>query len=133
MSAIIKITAVIYIFILSGIIVLADLRETQFLFAFVNKISFGDKIGHFCLMGMFSLVVNLSLGAKTIRVWKLNFLVGSAVVLLIVAAEEFSHLFVRGRTFDPGDTVADAAGIFVFGQLARFLNSKNFKFQTSRQ
>lgn len=133
MPARIKIVTVVYIFILAGIVVLADIKETQFLFAFVNEISYGDKIGHFCLVGTFSLVVNLALGARTIRVWKLNYLLGSIIVLTVVAAEEFSQIFVGGRSFDPGDLLADAAGIFLFGELARRLNDRFFKFQTSRQ
>ena len=128
-----KIVAVIYTFILAGIIVLADVSETRFLFAFINKISFGDKIGHFCLMGMFSLVVNLALGAKAIHIWKLNYLLGSIIVLIIVAAEEFSQIFIGGRSFDAGDLLADAAGIFVFGEMARFLDNNFFKFEISRQ
>ena len=59
MSAGIKIIAVIYIFILAGIVILADLRGTSY-FAFVGLLPFGDKIGHFCLIGMFSFVVNLA-------------------------------------------------------------------------
>ena len=130
MSAKIKIVAVIYVFVLAGIVVLADMPATQFLFTFISKVSFGDKIGHFCLMGVFSFVVNLALGAKTIRVWKLNYLLGSAIVSLIVAGEEFSQIFIGGRSFDAGDLLADAAGIFLFGELARLLNDKTFKFQT---
>jgi len=124
MSATIKIVAVIYIFILAGIVVLADVRETQFLFEFIGRLPYGDKIGHFCLMGMFSLVVNLALDARTVRVWKLNYLLGSLIVLAIVTAEEFSQIFVRGRSFDAGDLLADAAGILLFGEAARFVVGK---------
>ena len=114
MSARIKILGAIYIFVLAGIIVLVDVRETQFLFRVVRKFPLGDKIGHFCLMGMFSLVVNLILSARTIRVWKLNYLLGSLIVLVIVTIEEISQIFIRGRTFDAGDLAADAAGVIIF-------------------
>ncbi|MCY7345079.1 MAG: hypothetical protein LH614_02575, partial [Pyrinomonadaceae bacterium] len=77
----IKKIAAIYIFILVGIVVLADVRQTQFLFTFIRNLPFGDKIGHFCLMGMFSLVVNLAFEARTLRIWKLNYLFGSLIVL----------------------------------------------------
>ncbi len=120
MSARIKILTVIYIFILAGIIILADVRQTQYLFTFIKSLPFGDKIGHFCLMGMLSLLVNLALNAKTFRFWKLNYLLGSLIVLTVVTAEEFSQIFVRGRTFDAGDLVFDYAGIFIFGEAARF-------------
>jgi len=129
----IKIIAVVYIFILAGIVVLADIRETQFLFTFVRRLPFGDKIGHFCLMGMFSFVVNLALSARTVRVWKLNYLLGSLLVLTVVTVEEFSQIFVRGRTFDTGDLLADAAGILLFGEATRLIVRKYFKSELFRR
>lgn len=128
MSASIKIIAVIYIFMLAGIVVLADVRRTQHLFAFIEILPFGDKIGHFCLMGIFSLVVNLALKARTVRVWKLSYLSGSLIVLAVVAAEEFSQIYISGRTFDSTDLLADAAGIFIFGEIARFVVVKKSNF-----
>jgi VanZ family protein len=124
-SARIKIIALIYIFILAGIIVLADSHGTNH-FALVGLLPFGDKIGHFTLMGMFSLMVNLALGGKTVRIWKLNYLLGSLIVLVIVSIEEVSQIFIRGRTFDTGDLLADATGIFIFGKIARLLTQRYF-------
>ena len=121
MSARIRIISVIYIFILAGIVVLADVGQTQYLFTFVESLPLGDKIGHFCLMGMLSLFVNLALNAKIFQFWKLNYLLGSLIVLAVVTAEEFSQIFVRGRTFDAGDLIFDYAGIFIFGETARFI------------
>jgi VanZ family protein len=43
------------------------------------------------------------------------------IVLAIVTAEEFSQIFIRGRTFDAGDLLADATGIFIFGEIARLV------------
>ncbi len=124
MSARIRIISVIYIFILAGIIVLADAKQTQFLFTSLRSLPLGDKIGHFCLMGMFSLLVNLALDAKTFQFWKLNYLLGSLIVLAVVTAEEFSQSFIRGRTFDLSDLIFDYAGIFIFGEMARFTYRK---------
>ncbi len=124
MSARIRIISVIYIFILAGIVVLADVRQTQYLFESLRSLQFGDKIGHFCLMGMLSLFVNLALSAKTFQFWKLNYLLGSLIVLAVVTAEEFSQFFIRGRTFDLSDLVFDYAGIFIFGETARFIYRK---------
>ncbi|MDQ3800257.1 MAG: VanZ family protein [Acidobacteriota bacterium] len=127
MSARIKILAALYILALAGIVVLADIRETQYLFRPVRRLPYGDKIGHFLLMGMFSLVVNLVLRARTVRLFrKFGYLLGSLIVLAIVTAEEFSQIFVRGRSFDWTDLAADWAGIFIFGELARFLSRRGF-------
>lgn len=120
-SAGIRIITLIYVFILAGIVVLADLYGTQNLLDFVGNIPFGDKIGHFCLMGMFSLLLNLALKAKKFRFWKLNYLLGSLIVLAVVTAEEFSQIFIAGRTFDSIDLLFDYAGIFIFGETARFI------------
>ena len=121
MSARIKIFATLYIFALAGIVVLADIKEMQYLFRPVRRLPYGDKIAHFLLMGMFSLVVNLVLKARTVRVWKFSYLLGSLIVLVIVTAEEFSQIFFRWRSVDWRDLAADWAGIVIFGEIARLV------------
>lgn len=133
MSAGIKIISAVYIFIFAGIVVLAGVRETQFLFTFIGLLPFGDKIGHFFLMGVFSLLVNTALNARTVGIWKWRCLLGSLIVLAIVTAEEFSQIFVRGRTFDTNDLLADAAGILLFGEAARYIARERSKNRFSRQ
>ena len=125
MSAGIKILTAVYILILAGIIFLADLRGTQYLLNFVGNVPFGDKIGHFFLMGTLSFLVNSALSARTIRVWKFNYLLGSLIVLAVVTLEEFSQIFIGGRSFDLGDLLFDYAGIFIFGEFARFVCRKS--------
>ena len=124
MSKRIKIITAIYILILLGIIFLADFRGTQYLLNFVGNIPYGDKIGHFGLMGIFSLLINLVLQARTVQVWKLRYLLGSLIVLAIVTLEEFSQKFIRGRTFDLSDLIFDYLGIFIFGEIARLICKK---------
>lgn len=121
MSARIKILAVIYFLVLVGIVALADIRDTQYLFKPIRALPYGDKIGHFCLMGMFSLVINLALKARSFQVWKIRYLLGTVIVLAVVTVEEFSQIWIRGRSFDLGDLAADFAGIFIFGEVARFI------------
>ncbi|MDQ3632944.1 MAG: VanZ family protein [Aridibacter sp.] len=121
MSAKIKIITAIYVFIIAGIVVLADYKGTAYLLNFVGKIPYGDKLGHFFLMGIFSFLVNLVLQTKEVKVWKMRYLLGSLIVLIIVTIEEFSQIFVSGRSFDYDDLVFDCLGIFVFGELARFI------------
>lgn len=119
LSARIRIITLIYVFILAGIVALADSRQTQYLFTFIRSLPLGDKIGHFCLMGTLSLLVNLTLNAKTFRVWKLNYLLGSLIVAAVVTTEEFSQMFIGARTFDLYDLIFDYAGIFLLGETAR--------------
>jgi len=126
-SARIKILAAVYILILAGIVVLADLRETQYLFKPIRRMPYGDKIGHFLLMGFFSFMLNLALKARTFRIWRINFLLGTLIVLIVVFIEECSQIFIRGRSFDYRDLVADLAGIIIFGEIARLICRKFFK------
>jgi hypothetical protein len=121
----IKILTAVYIFILAGIIVLADLRGTQYLLDFVGKIPYGDKIGHFILMGTLSFLVNAVLKARTFGVGKFSYLLGSLIVLAIVSLEEFSQIFIAVRSFDLSDLAADYSGIFIFGEIARGVYRKS--------
>ena len=114
----------IYVLILVIIVFLADRKESRFLFKFIRDMPYGDKAGHFILMGLFSLILNLALSCKTVKIWKLNLLMGSLIVALVVTLEEFSQLFMRYRSFDLIDLLFDYAGIFLFGQLAYYLTTR---------
>lgn len=116
-----KIFLVVYIFVLAFIIFLASQKGTRYLLNFVGNIPYGDKLGHFLLMGGFSFLLNMVLDARTFRVWKFRYLLGSVIVLTIVTLEEISQMFVGGRTFDWSDLVFDFLGIFLLGELARFI------------
>ena len=119
-----KVAAAIYFVALAAIIVLANIRETQPLFQPVRDLPMGDKGGHFLLMGGFSLMANLVLGARTVRIRHTNVLLGSLIVATVVFCEEASQILVPGRTFDLMDLAADAAGIWVFGRAARWLSGR---------
>ena len=120
-SARMKILLVVYIFILAVIIFLASQKGTRYMLNFVGNIPYGDKLGHFLLMGGFSFLLNLVLNARVFRLWKFSYLLGSLIVLAVVTIEEISQKFVAGRTFDWSDLVFDFLGIFIFGELARFI------------
>jgi hypothetical protein len=114
----------VYLFILGGIVFLADQKKYQPLFRRIREMPYGDKLGHLILMGTFSFLLNMALKCRTWRRWKIELLKGSLIVALIVTAEEFSQLFVRYRTFDPFDLVFDYIGIFSFGLFAYLLTRK---------
>ncbi len=120
-SAGMKILLVVYIFILAVIIFIASQKGTRYLLNFVGSVPYGDKLGHFLLMGFFAFLLNLVLNARTFKFWKFRYLLGSLIVFVVVTLEEISQIFVRGRTFDWGDLVFDYLGIFAFGELARFI------------
>ncbi len=115
----IKILTVCYVCVLAGIIFLADVKSTRYVLSFVGNIPFGDKLGHFFLIGIFAFLLNLSLNCR--KVWRV--LIGSLIVSAIVTLEEFSQIFIRGRSFDLTDLVADFLGILIFGKLAEIILS----------
>lgn len=119
-----KFISAIYILFLVGIICLADLKGTQYLLAFTGDIPYGDKIGHFMLMGIFSFLLNLIFDCR--KIYKI--MLGSLIVLLLVTAEEGSQIFIAGRTYDFGDLIFDYAGIFIFGEVASAISKKFFRF-----
>lgn len=113
----IRILTVCYVCILAGIIFLADTKSTRYLLGFIGNIPFGDKLGHFFLMGTFAFLLNLSLSCR--KVWRV--LLGSLIVLVVVVIEECSQIFIRGRSFDLTDLAADFLGILIFGKIAEIV------------
>lgn len=115
---------VLYALFLGAVILLAAQREYQFLFRFVRILPLGDKLGHFVLMGLASLLVNFALACRTFSLRGRRFLLGTWLVLLLVTVEEFTQLFLAYRSFDPVDLVFDAAGILLFGRFAYFWSKR---------
>lgn len=122
-----KVAAAIYFFVLAAILAMANIRETQPLFEPIRALPFGDKGGHFLLMGGFSFMANLALKARTVRIRHTNVLLGSLLVGAVVLCEEISQIFLPSRTFDLGDLAADAAGVWFFGEAARRLAQRSEK------
>ncbi len=101
---------------------MADVKSTRYVLSFVGSIPFGDKLGHFFLIGTFSFLLNLSLGCRKVR----RVLSGSLIVSVIVTIEEISQIFIRGRSFDLTDLIADFLGILLFGKLAKIVFKNYF-------
>ena len=90
-------------------------------------IPFGDKIGHFVLMGMFSFLANLSLSCRTVQISRCSIMLGTLIVFALVAAEEISQAFIATRSCDAADFVADTAGILIGAAAARVFFRKRAK------
>lgn len=58
----------------------------------------GDKVGHFVLMGVLALALNLALSTRRVGIAGRNILLGSLLALLLVTVEELSQAFSRTRT-----------------------------------
>ncbi len=111
--------ATTYFAVVALIIWLADHRDTQFVFSWLQALPGGDKLGHFLIIGGFAFTLNYALCCRTVPIAGAPVLLGSLIVLALAAAEEVSQLFIPGRSFDLLDFVADALGIWLLGRLAR--------------
>ncbi len=114
----------VFILVLILIVVIANLGLGSTYFPFIYSIPGLDKIGHFFLMGVLSFLVNFLLKAKKVQILSFSFLLGSLVVILVVALEELSQLFLIYRAFSWLDLVFDLGGIFLGGQLAAWLKKR---------
>ncbi len=114
----IKYLSAAFIVFLIGIVIIANMGLGPIVFQFLRYIPGGDKTGHFVLMGLFSLFVNLSMRVKRVDVAGFSLLKGSLIVALIVTVEEFSQLLLKHRGFSLLDLACDYLGIIAFGVLA---------------
>jgi VanZ family protein len=84
----------------------------------VQSIPAGDKVGHFLLFGTLAFLANLAVARSGASLrWHLKI---SALVVVVVVAEELSQIFLPHRNFDSMDLVADLAGIILFSAFAYF-------------
>jgi VanZ family protein len=107
-----------YFLVLAVIVFLADRNGTRHMLSFIGGIPYGDKLGHFCLMGGLSFLANLVFESRIRRFWFVRVSLVSLFVAAIVTIEEASQIFVAGRSFDLADLLVDYLGIVTFGDLA---------------
>ncbi len=117
-----KYLAVLFTLFIIAVVVLADLDAfppcIRKLYDFPN----GDKVGHLILFGLLNFFLTsaflfrfpLSRGRVALSV--------SLILILAIAAEEFSQQYFAARTFDLVDLSASYIGAFVGGWIAwRFI------------
>lgn len=117
----IKAVTALYVLLLAGVVYLAAHRQHHGLFSIIRDIPGGDKCGHFLLMGLFSFLLNTSLGCRTVGP---RVLLGSVIVSAAVTCEEVSQIFLRHRSFDPADLLFDYLGIWLFGRAALYFRER---------
>jgi VanZ family protein len=100
------------------IIFLADLGKLGIL-RIVNQIPFGDKIGHFVLYGILTLLLDstfiLSLPNRSP---KLIVVLTGLILVLIIGLEEYSQQYFSERTFDLVDLTFSYLGVGFFSGIA---------------
>jgi len=103
---------------LVALILIANLGLGPRVLTLVKRIPGEDYTAHFLLMGFLALLLNLCLSMRVTRVFGRSVLLGSAITMVLVVAEECSQAFVPSRTFDLRDLACDFAGIVLIGRLA---------------
>jgi VanZ family protein len=100
------------------IIILADNGQLGILKA-VNQIPYGDKVGHFILYGILTLLIDLTLfrslplqspGRVTV--------ISGLMLALLIGIEELSQQFFASRTVSFQDLFAGYLGVIFFSWLA---------------
>jgi VanZ family protein len=105
------------------IVALADAGQSSRWWPFLARVPMGDKIGHFGLVGLLSLLCNLAFPARRLR-WGRR--VGpvtltTAILFFLVSAEELSQAFIPSRQLNLLDWFADLAGLAAGQVVARKL------------
>jgi polysaccharide biosynthesis protein VpsQ len=101
------------------IVIAADAgRLPKYLTVFYN-FPFGDKLGHFSIMGLLAFVVNAALFPRDVNLFGRPFLLGTILIVVFVTLEEISQNFFPSRTADLIDLLASYLGIFFADWLCR--------------
>jgi len=102
-----------------GIILSVNLGLHPGIISAIKMLPFGDKVSHFFLFGLLSLLLNLSLRCRMLSWRQRRVQAGTFWLLGVVFLEECSQYWIPNRTFDSGDLLADVLGITVFAVIAR--------------
>ncbi|MEZ5672852.1 MAG: VanZ family protein [Thiotrichaceae bacterium] len=111
-----------YIGFIVFVIVAADMGSLGVVVYWIHSIPYGDKFGHFILVGVLSFMVNMSLGATRWQWLGWSVLKGSFIIFILITLEEFSQLYFPSRHFDMGDLLSNYLGILLLGHCAIYLS-----------
>ena len=123
-SRVFRIVFGLYAALIVATVVAANLGGTNVVFGVVADVPYGDKLGHFLLMGVLAMLADLAARHHERRFLGLRVPTAPAVVLVLVFAEELSQLLMATRTFDLVDFAADVLGVIVFVSLARIVAAR---------
>lgn len=107
------VTLVFFAFI-QVIIYLANTGYNCPAFDYVRGLPYGDKLTHFALFGLLTLVLNFALKFEIFSIVRFKVYIGTIAVAVFVLLEEFSQMLFPARSFDVNDLVADSVGIVFF-------------------
>ncbi|WP_428242764.1 VanZ family protein [Gynuella sp.] len=121
MQKIIILITLLFVLFIARIIFLADTGAESIFFDLVKATPYGDKVGHFCLFGLLTLLLNWATRFRQLGCYRWRPYLGSMLVVVFVVLEELSQGFFPTRTLDITDLLADAVGITVFSIISFWL------------
>ena len=123
--------AILFGLFIITIIVLADLGKLGFIY-FLYSFKYGDKVGHFILYGILTLLIDLALfrssaqgdSVTVIPSWRQVAVKVGLILAFAITVEEFSQQYFSKRTFDLIDLTASFLGVIFFSWLAVKIKSR---------
>lgn len=112
----IRVVTVIYVLAVAGIVWCASAGWYRPTFAWVQTYA-NDKWLHFVLVGLMTLLLNLSLNLAAVSNRIKWLLWGTSFMLVLATLEETSQYWLSNRTLDMGDLVCNYLGILIIGHL----------------
>ena len=112
----IRATTVIYAMAVAGIVWCASAGWYRPTYAWIQTYA-SDKWLHFVLVGLLTLLLNLSFNLAAVSQRSKWLLWGTSLMLLLATLEEASQYWLSYRTFDLGDLACNYLGILIFGHL----------------
>jgi len=123
----VKFVTGLFVLFIIIVIILADMDQLGF-FVIINKIPYGDKIGHFILYGILTLLLDLTLiRSFPNRSPKLIALSTGLTLALLIGLEEFSQKYFSSRTFSFVDLAASYLGVLFFSWFVLRISTINKK------
>ena len=123
--------AVVFIGFFVWIIVIADKADGVPWWSFIDRIPFGDKVGHLGLVGTLSLLCNLAFTRKT-STRPRSITLTTWVLFFLLSLEELSQAFIPHRHLDVFDWLADLAGLAI-GQMVATRFQRGFPKSARRE
>lgn len=119
------VSAIGFILFFIGIVVIADRGDGARWWAFIDRIPYGDKVGHLVLVSILSLLCNLAF-TRWESARGMAFITRTTWILFVVLTlEELSQGFSPHRHLDVFDWLADIAGLALGQSLARVICLKS--------
>ncbi len=115
-----RIAAFSFGFFIIAVVIIADLGYDAKWWPFIDRIPYGDKLGHIGLFGTLGFLCNLAFPSRRFGYCPFLVTTTTLVLLALISLEEISQAFIPARSCDLFDWLADLIGLAI-GQLAAII------------